>query len=55
MLKLQFDIDNAAFDEDTEREAAAVLQHVVDALINGECSGKIRDKNGNTIGEWEIE
>lgn len=53
-FKLEFDCDNAAFDEDSVHEATRTLARVVGTLaLDGRWgSGFVRDSNGNTIGTW---
>lgn len=59
---VEFEMDNAAFDEDVTLEVEAVLDRVKQSFrrewganpsVN--CSGKVRDSNGNTVGMWRSE
>ena len=61
-FKLKFNLDNDAFNESfsgPEWEIARILDNVgttiTDYYINGLRHGKVRDKNGNTVGSWEID
>lgn len=51
-IKIQFDIDNAIFEEDLPGEVRRILTHVSDNLGTIADAGElpIRDINGNTIG-----
>lgn len=55
-LKLEFNMDNAAFDPDNGGmiEAQIILENVGQRVRNDETAGIIRDSNGNTIGKWAI-
>ncbi len=60
-LKLEMNLDNAAFDVDNFGGAIASVLRGIAADIDGFSIGglratskPIRDENGNTIGEWEI-
>jgi len=53
-FKLQFNMDNAAFEEDDAGEVGKILEKVADDFISGLVSGGVRDSNGNTVGTWEI-
>ena len=60
MLNIQFDTGNACFYEDIDGTeyfnvdaVEEILQHIVFSMMEGDTSVKIRDMNGNTIGEWE--
>ncbi|MCY1283629.1 hypothetical protein D9M68_822480 [compost metagenome] len=52
---LQIECGNAAFGDVAEHEVAALLRNVAKRLVGGEMSGKIRDTNGNSVGEYELE
>lgn len=56
-LKIEFEIDNAAFDDDGEIKnvLAEIAQQVEDGDFNKAVSPRpIRDTNGNRVGYWEI-
>jgi hypothetical protein len=62
-LKLEFAMDNAAFDDggDGRFEATRLLREVADRLEedelvreDGRAHGSIRDTNGNVVGGFEI-
>lgn len=58
---LRIDTDNAAFGEyeDATRAEVSRLLRVVATVVNndqaGASSGRIRDVNGNTVGQWAWE
>jgi hypothetical protein len=55
-LKLQFDTDNAAFDNGNgPEEAARALRIVAGKVSSGQDEGCIWDSNGNRIGSWYVE
>lgn len=53
MFTLKFSTGNAAFQDGYgEQEAARILANIAESIMNGQDCGKIRDINGNAIGEW---
>ena len=54
-FKLEFNMDNASFDDDPENEILNTLVDVGKYVLRGLTSRTIQDLNGNTIGNWEIE
>ena len=55
MFTLKFKTDTAAFDLYPSTEVASILAEVQKQIeYHGEMEGTIRDVNGNTIGEWEL-
>lgn len=50
---MEFDCDNAAFEEDHRLEIQEILEGVGIA-VDSRDSGTIRDSNGNRVGRWEI-
>lgn len=56
MFKLQFDTDNAAFEDGADAaEIRRILQEVAERVACNWISGPINDINGNTIGWWSYE
>lgn len=53
-FKLEFDMDNAAFDDRPELESQRILYIVAREINAGFVERKILDINGNTVGSWEI-
>jgi len=54
-FKLEFSTANAAFqDGEFEMESHYIVLGVAEAIREGRRSGKVRDTNGNTVGEWEL-
>ena len=52
---LNINMDNAAFDECPEIELARILQKITQEIITGlTYNNKIKDINGNTVGNFEI-
>lgn len=48
---------NAAFGEDDQsraEEVARILEDIATKIRNGEESGNLRDRNGNTVGNWTL-
>lgn len=53
-LKLDINMDTAAFDIMPERELTAILMKVSTDITDGLVYGKCLDVNSNTVGKWEI-
>lgn len=53
MFRLEFETDNAAFD-DAAAEANHILQEIAGCLRAGYPEGIVRDRNGNRIGTYEL-
>ncbi|MCP4597020.1 hypothetical protein [Neptuniibacter sp.] len=51
---VEFNIDNDAFKISPEEETAKLLRLVGERVLQGEVVGRIRDTNGNTVGEFEF-
>jgi hypothetical protein len=46
---------NAAFEHHPHREIARILYEAAEALVRrGQTEGKLRDHNGNTVGEFKL-
>lgn len=54
MFKLEFDTDNDAFGNDPSNETASILRELADVIASGHRSGVARDRNGNTVGTFEL-
>ena len=54
MFKLEFDTDNAAFEDGREAECARILRRIAERLEAGATYGRAMDANGNKCGEWEL-
>lgn len=55
MFKLSFKTGNDAFqDGNKEYEVSRILKELAEKVENGSDGGKIKDINGNTIGEWDL-
>lgn len=52
MFKITIKTENAAFEGDVSSEVARILETVARKIRNGETSGKLRDINGNKVGEF---
>ena len=55
MFTLKINTDNAAF-EDAGPEVARILRDLARQIETeaGEASGRLRDLNGNTVGEYKL-
>ena len=53
MLKVEFETDNAAFED--PGEAARILHKIADAIESGRVYGELYDINGNRIGSYSFE
>ena len=52
---LEFDCDNAAFEESPEMEIAAILRRAARNVVEGyRQTAPCLDTNGNTVGRWRI-
>lgn len=55
-FKLQFNMDNAAFDPECRYpEIARILTNTATRILNGDEEGTTKDINGNTIGEFSAD
>ncbi|UGY13757.1 hypothetical protein HAP48_0035075 [Bradyrhizobium septentrionale] len=54
-FQLEFDTDNAAFDELPATEIARILRKVADVVVhNGDFDGLVVDMNGNVVGRYSL-
>ena len=56
-LRVQFNCDNAAFEDTPEFEVARILRHIADRIENGEATGLYQnaiDINGNIVGTFRL-
>ena len=53
-LKLEINMDNAAFDPDAGYEAARILADAVKAVAMGCIRSSLFDINGNVVGKFSI-
>lgn len=53
-MKLSFDTDNAAFENNLEIEVVRVLKKVIAQIETGRTDAPILDRNGNLIGVWAL-
>lgn len=55
MFRIKFETDNAAFKgRHGHIETVRILREIAEKIVDGHLEGKIRDVNGNTIGEWSL-
>jgi len=54
-ITIQFETDNAAFEDDASREVDQIMEAVSLAVLMGVNEGAVRDTNGNTIGKFTVE
>ena len=53
-MRIEFSTDNEAFDVYADEEIKRIFDDILDRINRGYTVGKIRDINGNTVGEWEM-
>ena len=53
-MEIEFNMDNAAFEEAPEEEVNRILNVIGSKVMNGFVGGAIHDVNGNNIGNWDI-
>ena len=52
---IKINMDNLAFDvENGSEELARILSNLAEDIRNGSCKERIRDLNGNLVGEFYI-
>lgn len=54
MFTLKFETRNAAFDDFPASESARILREIAQKIEEGQLSGKIRDVNGNHVGNFTL-
>lgn len=54
-FKLEINLDNAAFQDDLGWELGKCIDYAVSDIGLGLTKGKMRDSNGNTVGQWELD
>ena len=52
--KIEINMDNAAFEDGANQEVARVLRALAERLDEDRAPGTLRDKNGNTVGMFEV-
>jgi len=55
MFELKFKTNNATFEDYVEQEVSRILKEIANKIENGSTGGKVKDINGNTIGEWDLD
>ena len=53
-MKIEFSTDNEAFNVYADEEIKRIFDDILDRINRGYIVGKIRDINGNIVGEWEM-
>lgn len=53
MFRVEFETDNADFEDSGPDAIRHFMEQVVLGVACGERAGKLRDRNGNTVGRWE--
>lgn len=54
-FRLEFDMNNSAFEPDAATEVGRILRKITTAVEDdGEFGAPIRDVNGNRIGVWQV-
>lgn len=51
-IEIEIDLDNASF-QDNPGELAQILDRIPNNIRPGD-DGKLKDSNGNTVGQWEV-
>jgi hypothetical protein len=54
MFRLEFETDNAAFEDGSVAETVRILRAIANRLDNGTLEGNALDSNGNAIGTFEL-
>ena len=54
-IRIQYQIDNAAFNDTPLPETKRILNEILECIRNGSLGQLIQDINGNGIGAWVIE
>ncbi len=54
MFQLTIKTDNEAFSDAEDLETVRILREVANLILEDRLSGKTRDYNGNTVGEWSF-
>ena len=52
-LKIEINMDNAAFEDNPEDEIRSILDDIYPEVMNRR-KVKLRDSNGNTVGHYKI-
>lgn len=52
-ILIECNLDNAAFEENPNELQEIVAQQIPHNLKPGD-DGKLKDSNGNTVGQWEV-
>lgn len=53
-FRMTVEMDNEAFAYTPATELRRIMVLVARKIGDGEESGKVHDKNGNTVGSWEV-
>ncbi len=53
-MMISFNMDNAAFTENTIGEVRSVFERITYLVDQGYEDGKVFDSNGNSIGNWSV-
>lgn len=54
-MRIEFDTDNAAFEDDFSLQVHEILDEISQQVVGGWRSGTIKDWNGATVGQWTHE
>lgn len=54
-IKIEFNTENAAFDDNADYEIGAVLEQAKNIINSGNFDKPLRDSNGNKIGSVIVE
>jgi hypothetical protein len=53
-MRIEFDTDNAAFEDNPIGEIKAILARVAQLVANGVDEAPVYDTNGNRVGFWTL-
>ena len=55
-LTITINMDGAAFEDDPQTETERILRELIySRAFNNSDGGDLRDANGNTCGQWEVQ
>lgn len=52
-ITIKVNLDNAAFEENQAELSEIIAQQIPHNLKPGD-TGRLKDSNGNTVGQWEV-
>lgn len=52
-IRIEVNLDNSAFEENQLELSEIIARQIPHSLKPGD-DGKLKDSNGNTVGQWEV-